>query len=92
MVFAVHHALLHRHLVFGADRDPVLFSALLCAAVGYAMPSLRTFVVMIILEGAFLLAMRALARKDPWFVPVMRRTWRMQGHVPARAPARMPIA
>ena len=84
MPYAVYAALLHRHLVLGADRELAMLSILLTATLAYAIARPVAILLLLILQGGVMLFLREVARRDPFFMPIMRRTWRLQGYVSPR--------
>lgn len=85
MICPMHHSLLKRNLVLGGDRECVLFSVLVSAAGAYAAANALGIAIVVLLEAIVLLALRAMARRDVWLVPILIRSWARSGPLPARS-------
>ena len=83
----VHKAVMTRHLVLGGDREMVLTTALVVAALLYGVGGIATKALFLLIGGAVLMGLRELARRDPWYVPIMMRSRTLRGRYPARASA-----
>ena len=81
----VHEALLKRNLILGADRECVLTSFLLCGVLLYAGQSFGTFLFVAALQGGLLMALRMLAKRDQWSIPILIRSWARVGYLPAKS-------
>ena len=73
-----------RHLVFGGDREMSLSLMVLTLAMVYAVGGVWAKIGFVVLAGIAQLGLRALARIDPWYVPIMIRSRTLVGRYPAR--------
>ena len=82
----VRQSLLRRHLVLGADRELVVSLVFLSLIITLVSDfDLIVIGSTALFAGGALLGLRALARADAWYIPILRRSIRQPDYVPARA-------
>ena len=84
MTADVHKSVMIRHLVLGADREAVMSLILIVAVLVYGIGGIWFKLTIAAFGIAGVAGLRALARIDPWYVPIMIRSWQLVGRYPAR--------